>query len=141
MKTWYAIPLGLAVALLLTTRPDGARRDAATTSGAVTAEPGADTRQAQGTPPQALYRWRGADGRVHVESAPPPPGVRVEVIRLTGDPGPGTAPPTANAGGSASQPLTVYTPGGYAELKERLGDTLERLGERARIIEDLEPGR
>ncbi|MDQ3775951.1 MAG: DUF4124 domain-containing protein [Pseudomonadota bacterium] len=88
MKLRYTLPLGLAAALLLAASRIEVGRTPEKTFGAVTTvDPGPRTYtgQAKGPSarPHALYRWRGADGQVQVQSQPPPQGVRAEVFRLT----------------------------------------------------------
>jgi hypothetical protein len=93
--------------------------------------------------------WRGADGQVHVQSRPPPQGVHAEVFRLTredprGEDSAGRRPeatPSKSASVIVADPLSVYSPRGFTELKEPLGSTVTRLNERARVIEDLQRAR
>jgi len=88
MKIWYTLPLGLAAALLLAASRIEIGRTLEKTFGTVTTVdtgPRTHTGKAKrpSARPDALYRWRGADGQVHVQSQPPPQGVRAEVFRLT----------------------------------------------------------
>jgi uncharacterized protein DUF4124 len=88
MKIRYTLSLGLAAALLLAASRIEIGRTPEKTFGAVTTVdtgPHTYTGQAKGPSarPDTLYRWRGADGQVHVQSRPPPQGVRAEVFRLT----------------------------------------------------------
>ncbi|MGQ0592228.1 MAG: DUF4124 domain-containing protein, partial [Gammaproteobacteria bacterium] len=136
----YTLPLGLAAALLLAAARIDVGRAPESTSGTVTTiEPGPRTYTGQAerpsARPDALYRWRGADGQVHVQSRPPPQGVRAEVFRLaregaSGEDSTGRRPaatPSQSAAGIADDPLSVYSPRGFTELKERLGSTVTRL--------------
>lgn len=154
MKIRYTLPLGLAAALLLAASRIEIGRTPEKTFGAVTTVdtgPRTHTGQAKGSSarPDALYRWRAADGQVHVQSQPPPQGVRAEVFRLTrkdasGEDSAGRRPeatPSNSASGIAADPLSVYSPRGFTELKERLRSTVTRLNERARVLEDLQRAR
>jgi hypothetical protein len=157
MKIRYTLALGLAAALLLAASRIEIGRTPEKTFGAVTTVdtgPHTYTGQAKGPSarPDTLYRWRGADGQVHVQSRPPPQGVRAEVFRLTREDARGEdsvdsagrrpeATPSNSASGIAADPLSVYSPRGFTELKERLGSTVTRLNERARVIEDLQRAR
>ncbi len=156
MNLRYTLPLGLAAVLLLATTRIEVGRTPEQIFGAVTTiapGPRTDTGQAErpSARPDALYRWRGADGRVHVHSQPPPQGVRAEVFRLTREDAkgkdsagrrPATTPSQSAAGITvdplAADPLSVYSPRGFTELTERLGSTVTRLNERARLLEDLQ---
>ncbi|MGH8567171.1 MAG: DUF4124 domain-containing protein [Gammaproteobacteria bacterium] len=154
MKFRYTLPLGLAAALLPAASRIEVGRSPEQTFGAVTTiEPGPRTYTGQAESPSVrpdtLYRWRGADGQIHVQSQPPPRGIRAEVFRLTREDASGedsagrkpTAAPANSASGIAADPLSVYSPRGFTELKERLGSIVTRLNERARLLEDLQRAR
>ena len=157
MKNRYTLPLGLVAVLLLAASRIEVGRTPEKTFGAVTTVdtgPRTHTGQAKrpSARPDALYRWRGADAQVHVQSQPPPQGVRAEVFRLTRKDASGEdsvdsagrgpeATPSNSASGIAADPLSVYSPRGFTELKERLRSTVTRLNERARVLEDLQRAR
>ncbi|MCU0934869.1 MAG: DUF4124 domain-containing protein [Gammaproteobacteria bacterium] len=102
-------------------------------------------------PGAALYRWRDGRGTVHLTSRPPPAGVPVEVIPLgAAAAAPAPAPPAATAAETpsrasaaspadlAGRPLDVYTPQGFQELVERLGEARRRMEERDRVLDRLQ---
>jgi hypothetical protein len=49
--------------------------------------------------------------------------------------------PSNSASGIAADPLSVYSPRGFTELEKRLGSTVTRLDECARVLEDLQRAR
>jgi len=135
---------------LVSQPPSSWRHRASKTDGARETGPRTYTGQAKGPSarPDALYRWRGADGQVHVQSRPPPQGVRAEVFRLTREDASGEHSvdsagrrPEATPSNSAADPLSVYSPRGFTELEKRLGSTVTRLDECARVLEDLQRAR
>lgn len=153
MKIRNTTLLCLAAALLLAAGRVEIGRDPERVSGAVTtvgAGPRAGGRRVEipGARPDALYRWRGGDGRVHVQSTPPPYGVRAEVFRFSreGTQGEDTrdsperipAAPTNAASAIVDDPVSVYSPQGIADLTEHLESTVVRLNERARLLKELE---
>jgi hypothetical protein len=88
MKIRYTLSLGLAAAVVLAASRIEIGRTPEKTFGAVTTVdrgPRTHTGQAKGPSarPDALYRWRGADGQVHVQSRPPPQGMHAEAFPLT----------------------------------------------------------
>ena len=105
------------------------------------------TGQAEEKPAEevSLYRWRDADGSVHIESYPPPPGTRAEIIRVE-KPAKTTAVPEEQAPaprqpksdtGLTRNPLSIYTPAGAEELLERVDDTLKLLEDRRKDLEEM----
>ena len=97
-----------------------------------------------GTSTISLYRWVDANGTIHYEMSPPPEGNAEELTMRTDLPGGsepvgGAAPalPSGNAGALSNNPLNVYTPAGQDELMQRLDQTLERLGDRQKLMKDL----
>ncbi len=101
------------------------------------------------SPNAAIYRWRDDRGGIHLTSQPPPAGVPVDVIPIGGatspPPAPARAPegeprppPSPRAADLAGRPLEVYTPQGFQELVERLGDTRRAMEERDRILDQLQ---
>ena len=95
----------------------------------------------------SMYRWRAADGTVHIESSPPPDGTPFETIHFarpveeegasapvadtaTPEPGPG-APPALQS------PLDVYTPEGMRELVEQVDRTATQLEQRDSLMQEL----
>ena len=101
-----------------------------------------------------MYRWKDANGTLHIESAPPPVGTEVEVIAFTkdastvteksldeADPSAGQAAPTgASATPSPTlvrDPLSVYSGDGIDELLQRVDDTAKQLQERKKTFDEL----
>ena len=94
-----------------------------------------------------LYRWRDADGTVHIESSPPPAGVEFEAITYqgqTGETNADAAPQTTiNSSADAQEkrldpPLSVYTPEGINELMDQVDQTAKQMGERDKLLEVLQ---
>jgi len=105
-----------------------------------------------------LYRWRDARGTLHIESAPPPPGIEAEVLRydvpapvdgararapgLSTEPGvpadPGADPGAGRRSDLGDHPLRAYTPDGLEALLDEAAETSRQLEERNRTLEALE---
>jgi len=74
-----------------------------------------------------MYRWRDADGTVHIESAPPTTGIEFQTItfqktanRQAGETPAGTNADTPDAPSPPTHsPLEVYTPDGMKALMRR----------------------
>lgn len=96
-----------------------------------------------------LYRWRDADGVVHIESTPPLDGTEFESITFEFEQAPRAPSPTTTSGGTRasgkssessteSSPLNVYAPEGMVELMERIDETANLLEERRKVMDQLE---
>ena len=93
-----------------------------------------------------MYRWRDPNGTLHIESEPPPSGVKSEAIEYTSvvERTPAETPEEQTTGGSSTKgepskdPLSVYTPEGFSELLDRVDETAKRIDERDQLLKDLE---
>lgn len=93
-----------------------------------------------------IYRWRDADGTLHIETNPPPAGVRHDTIeyRRTVDAPAGSVPaavpaqpePQAPRGG-ATMPFGVYSREGMRELMEKVDETAREIEARDELMESL----
>ena len=91
-----------------------------------------------------IYRWRDANGTLHLESKPPPSGVQFDTIDYTHR----VEPPVSESGSEtaaedgkgtlSSSPVSVYTPEGITELMERVDETAKRMNERDQLLNELE---
>ena len=141
----FATPLLQKLQSRVADLPPAAKPPAAARS-APTSAPSADrggTGQT-GTSTISLYRWVDANGTIHYEMSPPPEGNAEELTMRTDPPGGsepagGAAPalPSGTAGALSNNPLNVYTPAGQEELMQRLDQTLEKLGDRQKLMKDL----
>ena len=92
-----------------------------------------------------LYRWRGRNGTLHIQTEPPPPGVKAEIIsirrELPAQNGSPKAGSSENQLGRAStdlqSPLSVYAPGGVDKLLDQLDQTLEGLRRRKELVDEV----
>lgn len=153
-RRWRLLAFGLAgtalggLAFILQAPPRGGPASTPATPAAGRAAAPGDAPAAASA---ALYRWRDSRGGIHLTSQPPPAGTPVDVIPIGGavSPPPAAASertlseaarapsPTAPAN-LAGRPLDVYTPQGFQELVERLGDTRRQMEERDRIFEQMQ---
>ena len=91
-----------------------------------------------------LYRWKDANGTLHIESKPPPSGVEYETIGYTTKVEHPVAEstvettPSDTTGRLPDSPLSVYTTGGITELMERANKTAKRIDERDQLLNELE---
>ncbi len=91
-----------------------------------------------------IYRWRDANGTLHIESKPPPSGVQFETIDYTTQVEPPASEsavettPNDAKGRLTGSPLSVYTPEGITELMERAEETAKRINERDQLLNELE---
>ena len=98
-----------------------------------------------------LYRWRDANGTLHLESNPPSDGSPYETITYT-KPIPEESEEATDTGHEQPQkmpedipaaqelldnPLKVYTPEGFDQLLEQVDKTAQQLNERDRLLETL----
>ena len=91
-----------------------------------------------------LYRWVDAEGTIHYEMQPPPDG-RAQILTVPIEPDETHSgvqqQRSARSGGASglldSSPMSVYTPQGQEELMRRLDQTLDALGERQELMQDL----
>ena len=91
-----------------------------------------------------LYRWRDADGTIHIQSKPPGPDVqatkityRRQKVEKVEDQAKVTTPPASKQHGLLAQPLSVYTPEGFEQLLDAVDETASKLQDRNQILDKL----
>ena len=93
----------------------------------------------------SLYRWRDANGTLHIESRPPSSDIPFETIEYA-TPVKTTTPETSGESSTAENvgpqlpetPVSVYTPDGISELLERVDETAKKIEEREQLLNELE---
>ncbi len=103
----------------------------------------AEPREPSGREEGTFYRWRDADGTVHIESSPPPLGTRYESIDFVRASPPDSlrSPPPSPESDRSSRldlnPIRVYTPEGIDELVNRVDETAKQMQQRREIYEQI----
>ncbi len=91
-----------------------------------------------------LYRWRDANGTIHIQSKPPGPELqatrityqkqKVEKVEAQAKV---TPPPASKQHGLLAKPLSVYTPEGFEQLLDTVEETADKLQDRNQVLEKL----
>ena len=153
MRLLLSLSLSLAVAALILTaiagsgerRAGGKLSAPETDNGTVTK---ATVHDPVSPPPSKgyIYRWRDANGTIHIQSTPPPPDRQAEKIAYDkAQPPPAAEQKQARAETDdrpsvrdrVSNPLSVYTPEGFEKLLETVEETATRLKQRDQVLDKL----
>ena len=93
----------------------------------------------------SMYRWRDANGTLHIESAPPALGVSFETIDYVSEIKPTKQPATDELTATENpstqllvRPASVYTSEGISELMDRVEDTAKKLNTRDQLLNEPE---
>jgi len=91
-----------------------------------------------------LYRWRDANGTIHIQSKPPGPDQQAtkityqkQRIEKVEDQGKVTTPPASEQHGLLAKPLAVYSPEGFEQLLDAVEETASKLQGRNQVLENL----
>ena len=93
-----------------------------------------------------IYRWRDANGTIHIQSTPPPPDRQaVKIAYDKAEPPQPTEHKQVQAEAKdrpsvrdrVSNPLTVYTPEGFEKLLDAVEETAARLEQRDQVLDKL----
>lgn len=142
---WSLILTGVALAVaipLLERVRDQDEGEGASGRGWLRSSPSSEPDREQAPVAGTFYRWRDANGTVHLESTPPPVGTAFEAIgyqtKSPSSPEAATVQSPQDTGAQLDEnPLRVYTPDGIEELMKQVDQTATQLKNREKALEQL----